>query len=434
MVRVQNLLDKQWTLKQISTLLNVHPQTLANHMGRAGIQKRHHLDQRLLLELMDLVCDICGRGRASGHRFVRAQLANQIGCRPTFDAILSAMREFDPVALEARQERLIRRRPYDVTTAMSLMHIDTYDKLRLYGFYIHGAIDGGTKMMMSTTVSMNKSTDSISFNFHAAVHRYGFPMRVRADMAFEARGVGADMLRARGEGAYLVGPSTANQPIENYWNQMYRHVAHFYRNLFATMELHGILDRFSPSDLFSLGVAFMSELQDCVTTLGNTWNHHTVRPQASRGIRSFVPVNRFEASYSEFLRDGHVTRNGVRTISPDVLWPDGAAPVPDGEITSGGVREYPGRRGGPTVEDCLRLHADRLLRDELCCEYPVTKSEERYLVHRQVSLEIYNLRAYLEDRAAGGLAAFMASDHTPHVPTSLVDNIRGRLQALVLPG
>ena len=86
-----------------------------------------------------------------------------------------------------------------------------YDKLKVYGFYIHGIIDGGTNMVMAMTVAQNKSEAAVTYNYIQAVRAYGRPRRKRADMAFEARGAGADMIQHRGEAAYLVGPSTANQ-------------------------------------------------------------------------------------------------------------------------------------------------------------------------------------------------------------------------------
>ena len=49
--------------------------------------------------------------------------------------------------------------------------------------------------------------------FDAAVHKFGRPLRLRADMAFEAQSIGQDMLDHRDAGAYLTGRSTANQVL-----------------------------------------------------------------------------------------------------------------------------------------------------------------------------------------------------------------------------
>ena len=160
------------------------------------------------------------------------------------------------------------------------------------------------------------------------------------------------------------------QRIENFWNQVWRHLASYTRTLFAEMERLGHLNRCmdalwlsvvalqnetlqefvisllllcnhpccccrgSASDLYSLGTIFLPVIQVARTQLCNTWcvlthpgasaaallclsmakvlvqwhpasvssmggnmavcalghrNHHTVRPQANRGISSYVP-------------------------------------------------------------------------------------------------------------------------------------------------
>ena len=47
--------------------------------------------------------------------------------------------------------------------------------------------------------------------FDEAVQEYGYPLGLRADMAFGATYVGQRMLDERGQGAFINGPSNANQ-------------------------------------------------------------------------------------------------------------------------------------------------------------------------------------------------------------------------------
>jgi hypothetical protein len=107
--------------------------------------------------------------------------------------------------------------------------------------------------------------------FAQAVEAYGWPLRLRADMCFEAMQIGQAMIDRRGAGAYLAGPSTANQVskeivgtsscsktslnpvydlaafvwqrIENYWNFMWSHYASWIKQLFQSLEQQGQLDR-----------------------------------------------------------------------------------------------------------------------------------------------------------------------------------------------
>jgi hypothetical protein len=87
-----------------------------------------------------------------------------------------------------------------------------YKKLKPYGFYIHGGIDGGSNFVVYARVATCKNAAALYKGYRQAVQAYGRPLRLRADMAFEAAvGIGADMNDHRGDRAYLVGPSTANQ-------------------------------------------------------------------------------------------------------------------------------------------------------------------------------------------------------------------------------
>lgn len=86
-----------------------------------------------------------------------------------------------------------------------------YEKLKMYGFYVHGGIDGGSRFVVYAVLALNKKGTTLRDAFDEATTAYGFPLRLRADMAFEATFVGQRMIDARGQGAYLTGPSTANQ-------------------------------------------------------------------------------------------------------------------------------------------------------------------------------------------------------------------------------
>lgn len=86
-----------------------------------------------------------------------------------------------------------------------------YEKLKPYGFTVHAGIDGGSNYIVYATLALNKNAESLFEGYRQAVAAYGRPLRLRADMAFEALPIGQDMLDYRGPGTYLTGPSTHNQ-------------------------------------------------------------------------------------------------------------------------------------------------------------------------------------------------------------------------------
>ncbi len=56
--------------------------------------------------------------------------------------VLAGQRLFDPEGVESRKRRILQRRIYRNPGPNFAIHIDGYDKLKAYGFAIHGAIDG----------------------------------------------------------------------------------------------------------------------------------------------------------------------------------------------------------------------------------------------------------------------------------------------------
>lgn len=60
--------------------------------------------------------------------------------------VSSILRTLDPDGVARRRHRVIDRRSYVNKGPNYLIHIDGYDKLKRYGFPIHGAIDGYLNM------------------------------------------------------------------------------------------------------------------------------------------------------------------------------------------------------------------------------------------------------------------------------------------------
>ena len=76
---------------------------------------------------------------------------------------------------------------------------------------MHAAVDGGSNFVVYCTVALDKKAITLFRGYAAAVQQYGRPVRVRADMCFEAVPIGQDIINNRGStAAYIAGPSTAN--------------------------------------------------------------------------------------------------------------------------------------------------------------------------------------------------------------------------------
>ncbi|KAA6421987.1 MAG: hypothetical protein FRX49_08006 [Trebouxia sp. A1-2] len=120
-----------------------------------------------------------------------------------------------------------------------------YEKLKPYGFLVHGCIDGGSNFVVYATVALDKSRPTLLKEFEAVTAKFGLPQRLRSDMALEAAFAGQHMWEEHGPESYMVGRSTVNQ------------------------------------------------------------DHHPIRPQGDKGIRTYYPVKHF--TDAQLIPEGYKT-------------------------------------------------------------------------------------------------------------------------------
>ena len=89
----------------------------------------------------------------------------------------------DPEGVEARERHKLRRRRYCNHGPNEAWHLDGYDKLKPFGFSIHGYNDGFSRIIIWLEVSSSsKKPDLIAKYYMDAVkHLKGIPERVVAD-------------------------------------------------------------------------------------------------------------------------------------------------------------------------------------------------------------------------------------------------------------
>ena len=93
----------------------------------------------------------------------------------------------DPIGIEYRKRRRLRRRVYSIKGPNLVWHIDGYDKLSRYGIKIHGCIDGFSRQIIWLKGGVsNKNPNIIAHYYLESIRKYGVcPRRVRADMGTE---------------------------------------------------------------------------------------------------------------------------------------------------------------------------------------------------------------------------------------------------------
>ena len=89
---------------------------------------------------------INGPASAGGYRVVWHFLEMD-GIRVPRSIVRTILKELDPEGVERRRSHRLRRRKYSNPGPNFAWHIDGYDKLKPWGFPIHGAIDGFSRRM-----------------------------------------------------------------------------------------------------------------------------------------------------------------------------------------------------------------------------------------------------------------------------------------------
>ena len=101
------------------------------------------------------------RGSLFGYRATHQRLISQHGLATTREVVRHVLRAFDPERVEHRSQHRLRRRIYRCKGPNYLWHIDGYDKLKLSGFCIHGAVDGLSRRILWLEVASSNNDPSI---------------------------------------------------------------------------------------------------------------------------------------------------------------------------------------------------------------------------------------------------------------------------------
>ena len=91
--------------------------------------------------------ELSGSGCFVGYRRFWATL-RQKGYFVKRATIMTILRELDPEGVNSRKRKTLRRRTYEAKGRNFVWHKDDYDKLKPYGFSVHGGIVGFSRRLI----------------------------------------------------------------------------------------------------------------------------------------------------------------------------------------------------------------------------------------------------------------------------------------------
>lgn len=192
----------------------------------------------------------------------------------------SAMLRVNPVGVSSRwsQHRAIHRRVYSVAHPNALWHIDGNHSLSRWGFYVHGGVDGYSRVITFLSCSLSNTAERMVGCFVNACLTFGVPSRVRSDHGAENFLVAQFMLLVRGlnRGSHITGCSIHNQRIERMWRDVFTSCLSLYYRIFYYLEDMGILNPDDQVHRFALQAIFQPRIDYSLRSFQNAWNNHSM--------------------------------------------------------------------------------------------------------------------------------------------------------------
>lgn len=162
-----------------------------------------------------------------------------------------------------------------------------YDKLKPYGFPIHGCICGFSRRILWLELDHSNNDPKITARFYLdTVEKLkGCPKIVRTDCGSENVIIAGMQCYFRAESsdefskekAHQYGSSPANQRIEGWWSSFGKSRSSFWRNWFKDMVDAGILELGDEFDMKCLWFCYSKLLQKELENVKEHWNSHYIR-------------------------------------------------------------------------------------------------------------------------------------------------------------
>ncbi|KAF4615590.1 hypothetical protein D9613_012906 [Agrocybe pediades] len=315
--RAIELHDMDLSWGQIADAMGIGRTTLHRHLKLAGRSSARRPFTEITDEDLDLlISDISRHHPLTGSVVVRGHLEAS-GVHVPLVRVQESLRRVDEIGVNLRWNGTVRRRVYKVRGSNALWHQDGNEKLRPWGFYVHGCVDGHSRLIIYLKCSNSKKAKVVEGYFMAAVRIYGWPSRARGDFGTENNGIERQMVNHWGttHRAYLRGRSIHNVRIERLWRDVRRDTLEFFRTLFLHLESIGLLDMENPIQRICLFLTYQHRIQISLDSTVASWNLHKVRTAGNKS-----PVALYQISREQAINRGYWTGDpgdDIRDVGDD---------------------------------------------------------------------------------------------------------------------
>ena len=157
------LMRMQFTVPNNARLLGVSTSTVIRRMRTHGLRVRDLYSNISDRRLDRLIRQITMEFPSAGYRLVQSHLRGR-GYRVTERRVRSSLGRVDPTSVAVRRSThnyAIHRGVYNVSHPNALWHIDGNMSLVRWGFVVHGAIDGYSRLIVYLGCSLNNEANTV---------------------------------------------------------------------------------------------------------------------------------------------------------------------------------------------------------------------------------------------------------------------------------
>ena len=193
---------------------------------------------------------------------------------------MNVLKEIDPEGTNMRKARRLRRRKYVSEGPNSCWHADGYDKLKPYGFPIHGCIDGYSRRILWLKVTKSNSHANVPAAYYVdTMKELGVcPKLLQTDCGTENVLMAAIQSRLQSSvHAHRYSSSVANIRIENWWSHNRKGYTGWLINFFKDMVATGEFNLGNTLHMELAWYTFSPLLQYELDQVKLQWNTHYIR-------------------------------------------------------------------------------------------------------------------------------------------------------------
>ena len=270
--------------------------TLKRWLKRLGLKRANRRNESRLEDIVSAIVEEMERSVGSfvGYREMTRRLRVRHNIVVRRDTVMRAMQVIDPEGVENRRAHRLQRRKYQTPGPNFLWHLDGWDKLKPYGFCVHGCVDGFSRRILWLEVgSTNNNPNVIVDYFLSTVQQLGgVPRVVRTDKGTENMWVSIiQRLLRHNNGDDLAGDNSVVQgkSSANYWSKLRQGGGGWWMNLFKDLRDSGVFLDVDPLHKECLKFCYMPVLRKELHSVAKLWNIKKLRVDKNADVLGGKP-------------------------------------------------------------------------------------------------------------------------------------------------